>query len=302
MARSFGPSCSMGCDCSRWRVARKFGQPFSFSSTQAFAKLPLRISARILRISSRVCLVMMRGPSGVVALLGGIADGVAHVAQAAAVDQVNDELEFVHAFEVGDLGLVAGFGERFESGFDQFADAAAEYGLFAEEIGFGFFGKRGFEDAGARAAESLGVGKSECFRLAAGILFDGEERGRSAAFGEDFANAVAWSFRSNHGDINAGRRLDGAEANVEAVREHQRLAGLEIRLDGVAVELGLLRVRNENHDDVGPSRGFGGRVDGQAFLLGFGARGAAFVKSDADGDAAVAQDSASARDPASRSR
>src|SRR6202171_1954649 len=63
MARSLGPSCSMAFCCSRWRVARKLGHPFSFSSIQAFAKLPLRISARILRISSRVCLVMMRGPA-----------------------------------------------------------------------------------------------------------------------------------------------------------------------------------------------------------------------------------------------
>src|SRR5690242_20449755 len=62
MARSLGPSCSTGCCCSRWRVARKFGQPFSFSSIHFLAKLPSRISARIFFISSRVCLVTMRGP------------------------------------------------------------------------------------------------------------------------------------------------------------------------------------------------------------------------------------------------
>src|SRR2546425_1061325 len=57
-------------------------------------------------------------PSGVVALLGSVADGIAHIAEAATVDQINDELEFVEALEIGDLGLVARFRERFESRFD----------------------------------------------------------------------------------------------------------------------------------------------------------------------------------------
>src|SRR5437660_11424977 len=55
IARSLGPSCSMGFCCSRWRVARKLGHPFSFSAIQAFAKLPLRISAGILLCVYVVC-------------------------------------------------------------------------------------------------------------------------------------------------------------------------------------------------------------------------------------------------------
>src|ERR1700674_476544 len=94
---------------------------------------------------------------GIIALLGRIADGATHVAETAAVNQVNDELELVKAFEVGDLWLVASFRERLEACFYQFAHAAAEYSLFAKEVGFGLFGKSGFQNAGARAAESLGV-------------------------------------------------------------------------------------------------------------------------------------------------
>src|ERR1700722_4452300 len=55
MARSRGPSCSMGCVCSCFRVARKLGQPFSFSSIPFLAKLPSLISARSFFISSLVC-------------------------------------------------------------------------------------------------------------------------------------------------------------------------------------------------------------------------------------------------------
>ena len=70
----------------------------------------------------------------------------------------------MHALEVGHLGLVAGFDERFEAGFDQRADAAAEDGLFAEEVGFGFFGDGGLDDAAAGAADALGVGQADLER------------------------------------------------------------------------------------------------------------------------------------------
>src|SRR4029077_3096902 len=63
MARSLGPNCSTGWVCSRSRVAKKLGQPFSFSSIHFLAKLPSRISDRILRISSRVFWVMILGPA-----------------------------------------------------------------------------------------------------------------------------------------------------------------------------------------------------------------------------------------------
>jgi hypothetical protein len=44
----------------------------------------------------------------VVAPLGGVGDGVAHVGEAAAIDEIDDELELVQALEVGALGLIAG--------------------------------------------------------------------------------------------------------------------------------------------------------------------------------------------------
>src|SRR5207245_1891317 len=75
--------------------------------------------------------------SRIFALFGRITDVIAHVAEATAVDQVDDELEFVQAFEISDLGLVACFCQRFETSFDQFTDAAAEYGLFAKKVGLG---------------------------------------------------------------------------------------------------------------------------------------------------------------------
>src|SRR5207245_5822582 len=101
--------------------------------------------------------------------------------EAAAVNQVNDELELVEAFEIRDLGLVARFREGLEARLDQFTYAAAKYGLLAKEIGLGLFGKSRLQNAGARAAESFCVSESESFRCAAALLFDRQEPGCAAA-------------------------------------------------------------------------------------------------------------------------
>src|SRR5258708_4621930 len=79
----------------------------------------------------------------VVAPLGRVGDGVAHVGKAATIDKIHDQLQFVKHFEVGALRLIAGFDEGFIASLDERADAAAEHGLFAEEIGLGLFFKRG---------------------------------------------------------------------------------------------------------------------------------------------------------------
>ena len=164
----------------------------------------------------------------VVAPLGGVGDGVAHVLEAAAVDEIDDELELVEDFEVGELGLVAGFGEEFEASLDERGGATAEDGLLAEEVGLGLFGEGGFEHATAGAADALGVVRARCVRFAGGVLLDGDERGDTAAFGEDLADAVAGALGSDEGDVDRVGRADGAEADVEAVREHQGL-GLAVR-------------------------------------------------------------------------
>jgi len=101
---------------------------------------------------------------GIVALFGGIADGVTHVAEAAAVDQVNDEFQFMHTFEIGDLGLVAGFCKSVESGLDQFTHTATKHACSPKRSVSVSSVKSCFQNACARAAESLGIGKGERFR------------------------------------------------------------------------------------------------------------------------------------------
>src|SRR5260370_12231059 len=100
---------------------------------------------------------------------------------------------------------------------------------------------------------------------------------------------MARSFRGNHGDVNEWRRLNGAEADVEAVGEHQCLARFEIRLDGVAVKLRLLGIGSKNHDDIGPGSDFGGSAGAEAGFFRLCPRSTSGLKSHTDAHAPVTQ-------------
>src|SRR5512143_351690 len=63
---------------------------------------------------------------GVVAVLGGVGDRIAHVGEAALVEEVDDQLHLVHALEVRHLGLVARVHQRLEGRLDQVRHAAAQ--------------------------------------------------------------------------------------------------------------------------------------------------------------------------------
>ena len=154
MARSSSPTFSICCFCSFSRVASNHSRPVSFSLIQCFAKVPSLTSRSNLPHGLPGLLGDDSRPGGVVAVLGGVADRVAHVVQAAAVDQVDDQLQLVQALEVGDLRLVAGVDQRLEAGLHQRADAAAEHGLLAEQIGLGLLREGRLDDAGAGDADA----------------------------------------------------------------------------------------------------------------------------------------------------
>ncbi len=266
--RRSAPTFSMGWAASSWRMRVNWWRPVSFSSMNF-----LREGA-ILDLFEEFLhgLLGLGGDDAwagdIVAPLGCVGDGVTHVGEAAAVHEVDDELELVEDFEVGEFRLIAGLGEGLEACLDEGGGASAEDGLLAEEVCLGLFGKGGLEDSGAGAADALGVAKSELEGLAAGVLLDGYEAGDSAAFGEDFADAVAGGFGGDEGDVDACGRKDGAEANVEAVGEHQSFAGSEVGLDLGFVDLGGGLIRSEVHDDVGPFGDVGDGVDDEASLAG----------------------------------
>jgi hypothetical protein len=83
---------------------------------------------------------------------------------------------------------------------------------------------------------------------------------------------VTRPLRRDHPDVDALGRADLAEVDVEAVRERERVALLEVGLDVLAVHPGLLGVGQQHHDDVGFLHRLGGGEHAQPGLFGLGPR------------------------------
>ena len=177
MERSSLPTRSIGWPAFSSRRRLKRGRPSSFLGD------PLAGEAAVLDVGEDLLHVFLDAlvdddrAARVVAVFGGVADGVAHVLETALVEQVNYQLELVHALEVGGLGLVSGLDERLEGALDQLRDAAAEDGLLAEQVGLGLFLEGGFQNSGARATDAPGVGETEGLGLAGNVLVDGQQSG-----------------------------------------------------------------------------------------------------------------------------
>src|SRR5579883_270512 len=200
-------------------------------------------SARLLADDTR--------PAGVVAVFGGVGDRIAHIAKAAFVDQVHDQLQFMQTLEVRNLGCIAGVRERLKTGANQLAHTAAQHRLFSKKIALGLFLEGGFNNARLQTAESLRIRQRIFERVAGGILRNRNQCRNAYAFGEELAHAMSRRLRRNHRDINIRRWLDFVEVDIEAVREHQRLALLHVGRDVVAISVALHVIGYKDHDNVG---------------------------------------------------
>ena len=72
-------------------------------------------------------------------------------------------------------------------------------------------------------------------RLARRILVHCDQARYAAAFDKHLAHAMARRLGRGHAHINARRRHNGLEVNVEAVRKHQHLAGGDVGADLVCI-------------------------------------------------------------------
>ena len=103
---------------------------------------------------------------------------------------------------------------------------------------------------------------------------DGEQ-GRDAATGPiDRPEQVARTLRRDHPDVDDAGRVDPPEMDVEAVGEHQQVAGSQVRRDLLVVDRLLGGVGDEDHDHVGGLDRIGhvghaqARVGGESPALG----------------------------------
>ena len=140
----------------------------------------------------------------------------------------------------------------------------------------------------ARAAPIAAPYANASSRARAGrVLRDGDHRRRAVPLRVQAADDVARAFRRDHDHVVAGRRRDAAVVDVEAVREEERGAWLEVGCDLLLVQRRLRAVGNEERDELSTLDRVGDGSDGQPRLLGRGHGRAALAQADHDVDARV---------------
>ena len=219
-------------------------------------------------------------PTRVVAELCGVADRVAHITHATLIQQVNDEFQFVHALEVRRFRLVSRLDQCFVCSLDQRRYAAAQDRLLAEQVGLGLFLEGCVENAGACAANAPRVCEADGMRVSGSVLMHCEQTRHARTLSENLAHAMSGSLGRDHRHIHALRRLDSVVVDVEAMSEHQRLAGEHVLLDRLPIHLGLQVIGNQHHDDVRLLGDFGDHADLQSFCLRLRDAAAALVQPD----------------------
>ena len=125
--------------------------------------------------------------------------------------------------------------------------------------------------------------------LAGGVLLDGDQAGHALAGDVQGAHRVPRALGRRHEHVHVRRRHDLLVADVEAVREGDRLALGEVGGDVLLVHVGLTLVVDEDHDDVRRLRRFGHGHDGEAVLFRHGPGLAALAQADDHVAAGVAQ-------------
>src|SRR5690606_9941753 len=173
----------------------------------------------------------------VLTILRVVGDGVVHVGNAAFVDQIDDQLQFVQTLEVSHFRCITCFNQRVEASLDEFDGTAAQNGLFTEEVGFGFFAEGGFDDAGTTATNGAGVRQNDVTSSTGLVLMHGHQCRHAATLAVGAANGVAWSLRRHHDDVDVITRLNLTVVNVEAVCESQYGARFDVVCNVVAVHL-----------------------------------------------------------------
>src|SRR4029079_18426293 len=115
--------------------------------------------------------------------------------------------------------------ERLEAHLDKRRGAAAQDGLLTEEVRLGLLREGRLEDTGTGRAERPAVGENTVTSRPGLIAMDRKQGGDAAARSVDGAQQVSGALRGDHPDIDDAGRIDPPEMDVEAVSEHQQVAG-----------------------------------------------------------------------------
>ena len=161
--------------------------------------------------------------------------------------------------------------------------------MFAEEVGFRFAFKGGFQNARSRAADTQRIRQSDVQGVAAVVLINRHQIGNAVAFHILAPHGMTGAFGRDHEYVYRLCGNDLFEMNVETVRERKVFAFRQVGRNGFFINIRHFFIGRKHHYDV---RFFSGFRNGEHFktrFFGDGPRSAALIESDNDLDAAVAQ-------------
>jgi hypothetical protein len=116
---------------------------------------------------------------------------------------------------------------------------------------------------------------------------DGHQTGDAVAFLVLAADQMAGTLGRDHADVDAGRGLDLAEVDREAVGEEQEVAGSDAVGDVRGPDLGLFLVRQQDHHQLAAAGGFGDVQHLEPGRFGLGAAGGIGPQADDHVDSGV---------------
>ncbi len=202
------------------------------------------------------------------------------------MQQVDDQLEFVHHLVIGDFRLVTGLDQGLEARNDQLGRAPAQHRLLAEQVGLGLLGERGLDDTRASAADAGRIGEGDPERVPPGILVHGDQTRYTMPFLVLAPHQPARALRCDQRDVQIVARLDLLEMDGEAMREQQRRTCIDVVDNGV-VQRFLNHVRRQEHHDLGARDGVVRLLDRQAIRAGLVPACAIFSQAHNDVETAV---------------
>src|SRR5438034_8503660 len=188
------------------------------------------------------CLIDNLWTNGQLAPFSGIRNQSAHSRESRFVNEIDNELEFVQTFEVGELGRIAGADECVEAGTNQPDGTDTQHRLLAKKISLSFLPKSRFENAGTRTANSFCPRQGRSLRVPAGILMNRNQPGRAATSQKFPAHHRSEAFGGDHHNIDIFARNDRPIVNPKAVSEDQGLTATQIWSDLLPVNGRHLRV------------------------------------------------------------
>ena len=154
------------------------------------------------------------------------------------------------ALEVCVSGVIACLDQSLVACLHQSADTAAEDSLLTEQVGLGLGAEVGLQNTSACAADAQCICQTDIPCVAGSILLNSDQAGYALAYLVLGTYGVAGALGSDHDNVNVLGGLDAAEVDVEAVCKSQSLALGQVGLDALLVELCLLLVVDEDHNDI----------------------------------------------------